>query len=81
MCSFECARQSSISALNSALYKLHQQDKLDEYNNSVQKQVTAWGGLRNDVDHHNFANPSDINANDVKRMIDGVRDFVTKYLT
>jgi hypothetical protein len=39
------------------------------------------GKLRNDIDHHNFTNPSDIGPKDVKRMIDGIRDFVVKYLT
>jgi len=47
----------------------------------LQKQITAWGGLRNDVDHHNFTNPSDIDPSDVKRMVEGVRDFVGKHLT
>jgi hypothetical protein len=70
----------TVATLNAALYKAHQGGDFDGYTNSVQKQVTAWGGLRNDVDHHNFTSPGDIDPGNVMRMIDGVRDFIAKHL-
>lgn len=68
---------SSINKLNTALYTATPQ----VYGKVQMGQVEAWGKLRNAVDHHNFTNPSDIDPNDVRRMIDGVRDFIVKYLT
>lgn len=66
---------SSISLLNDALHKAQ------VYTKTQWRQIQAWGDLRNAVDHHNFTDPADIDPNDVKRMIEGVRDFIVKYLT
>jgi hypothetical protein len=71
------AEHSSISTLNNALYTADPQ----VYGKTQMGQIEAWGKLRNDVDHHNFTNPSDIDSNDVGRMIDGVRDFIGKHAT
>ncbi|MBM3477449.1 MAG: hypothetical protein FJX75_29620 [Armatimonadetes bacterium] len=66
---------SAISKLNTELYKV------GVYGKPVHGQVEAWGKLRNAIDHHDFTDTSEIDRNDVKRMVDGVRDFVAKYLT
>jgi hypothetical protein len=50
--------------------------KASAYNLTVQKQVTAWAGIRNDAAHANYSN---YDAQQVKLMIQGVRDFVAKY--
>jgi len=66
---------AGISVLNTELYKANIYPKPTHGN------VDAWGKLRNAIDHHNFTNPDDIDARDVQRMIDGIRDFIVKYLT
>jgi hypothetical protein len=65
---------SSIAKLNTELYKANVYDKAQH------GQVDAWGKLRNKVDHGNFANAEEISINDAKRFINGLRDFVMKYL-
>ena len=67
--------RSGISVLNTELYKTN------VYSGPTHGQIEAWSRLRNDVDHYNFTNPDDIDANDVQRMVDGLRDFIVKYLT
>lgn len=66
---------SSISLLNDALHKAQ------VYTKTQWRQIQAWGDLRNAVDHHNFTDPADIDPNDIKRVIEGVRDFIVRYLT
>ncbi len=46
------------------------------YSATLSKQVKAWGGLRNDAAHR----PGEFKATeeDVRRMIDGVRDFIDR---
>jgi DNA-binding protein Fis len=65
---------SGISKLNTALYTNSVYDKAQS------GQVEAWGKLRNKVDHGDFKDPAEVNVNDVRRMIEGVRDFIVKYL-
>jgi hypothetical protein len=45
------------------------------YNKNDQKQVTAWAGLRNDAAHGNYSNYT---AGEVKLMVAGVRDFISR---
>ncbi len=66
---------SSISKLNLELYKASIYDKAQF------GQIDAWGKLRNKVDHGDFKDGAEVDRNDVRRMIDGLRDFVIKYLT
>ena len=49
----------------------------DVYNLTVQKQVTAWAGIRNDADH---ARLKDYELNQVKLMHQGITDFIAKHL-
>lgn len=67
--------ESSINKLNTELYKANVYDKAQF------GQVEAWGKLRNKVDHGDFKSVDDVDRNDVRRMIDGLRDFVVKHLT
>jgi hypothetical protein len=66
---------SSISKLSTELYK----------KNILAKpqfgQVEAWGKLRNQIDHGQFDALRDVDAGAVRRMIDGLRDFIVKHLT
>lgn len=71
------AGDSSISKLNTALYTADPQ----VYGKPQMGQVEAWGKLRNHVDHHGFVKPDDVPAEDVGRMVDGVRDFIVRFLT
>ncbi len=50
--------------------------KASVFNKLTQKQVTAWLGLRNDAAHGNY---NEYDLNDVKNMLDGVRNFLIKY--
>lgn len=49
--------------------------KSDVYTKLDQKNVTAWLGLRNDATHGNYGA---YEATQVKLMISGVRDFITR---
>lgn len=49
--------------------------KTKTYNKNDQKQVTAWAGLRNDAAHGSYKNYSD---SEVKSMVAGVRDFISR---
>jgi hypothetical protein len=64
---------SGISKLNTELYKANVYDKV------VWAEVEAWGRLRNQVDHGDFATPDDVDTGAATRMVDGVRHFVLKY--
>ncbi len=66
---------SSISKLNVELYKAN------IYGKPQHGQVEAWGKLRNQVDHGDFKDPSEVDSGDVRRMVEGVRDFLVKHLT
>jgi len=46
------------------------------YNKLKAKDITAWAGLRNEAAHGNWDQFTD---EDVKRMLDGVRQFVTEH--
>jgi hypothetical protein len=64
---------SSISKINNELYKAGAYDKV------VFAEIEAWGRLRNQVDHGDFASPKEIDHGAARRMVDGVRDFVLRY--
>lgn len=66
---------SSISKLNGELHKAQ------VYAPPTHGEIEAWGRLRNYVDHHNFTSPTDVDPDEVKRMIEGVRSFISKHLT
>ena len=61
---------SSIAKLNTGLYTE------GFYSNTQQQQVLAWGAIRNDADHGHFDR---VDPNQVRLMIQGIRDFVAKY--
>jgi len=65
---------SSINKLNTALYKANIYDKAQF------GQLDAWGKLRNKVVHGDFKNANEVDSKDAQRMIDGLRDFITKHL-
>jgi hypothetical protein len=65
---------SSISKLNAELYKANVFDKAQF------GQLEAWGKLRNKIDHGDFKDPTEVDAQAVRRMIDGSRDLVVKFL-
>lgn len=46
--------------------------KAGAYNKNVQKQITAWAGLRNDAAHGNYSN---YGKDEIKLMVAGIRDF------
>lgn len=56
--------------LNAELGRLHIYSKVD------QKNVTAWLGLRNDAAHRHY---SQYTEDQVRLLIAGVRDFLTRY--
>lgn len=64
---------SSINKLNAALYTAKVYDKV------VMSEIEAWGKLRNQVDHGEFAHPKDVDAGSVTRMVSGVRDFALRF--
>jgi hypothetical protein len=45
------------------------------YGKNEQKQVTAWAGLRNDAAHGNYAGYTE---GEIKQMVAGIRDFITR---
>ena len=51
--------------------------KLEAYNKSMQKQITAWAGRGNDAAHGDW---DQYTSDDVKDMIAGVRRFIADYL-
>lgn len=54
--------------------KLHEQNV---YNKIMWKSIDAWRETRNCADHGKF---NEVSPENVKSMVDGVRDFLTKYL-
>ncbi len=65
------AQSNNINAMNTELYKS------EVYGRAVQKQVASWGDIRNDAAH---GRPEQFDNMQVSRMIDGIRDFVAKYM-
>ena len=63
-------RYLKAEAMNVELYKA------GVYNSLNQKSVTAWLDLRNKAAHGNY---SEYDLNQVKNLLENVRDFVTKY--
>ncbi len=49
--------------------------KSGAYSKNDQKQVTAWAGLRNDAAHGNYSN---YGPAEVKLMVAGIRDFISR---
>jgi hypothetical protein len=66
---------SSIAKLNMALYRA------EAYHKAEHGQIEAWGKLRNRIDHGDFRSPKEIEKSDVRRMIEGTRDFIVRNLT
>ncbi len=66
---------SSISKLNTELYK----SKV--FTKSEFGEIEGWGKLRNEVDHHHFEKPEDVDPGRVERMVEGVRHLIVRYLT
>ena len=62
--------ESSISKLNDGL------KKAEIYGQIVWRQVQVWGDIRNDADHGDFA---EVKAEQVKQMVSGIRDFISRY--
>lgn len=65
---------SGVSKLATELYKAGHLTKPQH------SQIETWGKLRNQIDHGDFSKPDDVDTQDVRRMVDGVRDFVAKFL-
>lgn len=49
--------------------------RVNAYSKNDQKQATAWAGLRNDAAHGNYSKYTD---SEVKHMVAGVRDFISR---
>jgi hypothetical protein len=49
--------------------------KAQAYSKNDQKQVTAWAGIRNEAAHGNYSNYTD---GEVKLMLAGIRDFISR---
>ena len=47
------------------------------YNASTRAQIDSWRHSRNAADHGNFG---DYQADDIRRMVEGVRDLLARYL-
>ena len=63
-------KPKTVDALNAELTKVGVYTKLD------QKNVTAWLGLRNNAAHGEY---DEYTKEQVRLLIDGVRDFITRY--
>jgi hypothetical protein len=64
-------RDDNISSLNQKLA-----DK-GIYNRLVQRQIQVWEAIRNSADHGKF---NDYKLDDVKLMLEGVKNFLTEHL-
>ncbi len=66
----------SISKYDGAIAKARNDGTATVYSQTDGKLVVSWGGIRNDAAHDpaNFTRSSD----DVKRMIDGIREFIAR---
>jgi len=67
------AGTSGISKINTALYSANVYDKV------IYGEIEAWGKLRNEVDHGQYAKNTDVDAGTVARMVGGVGDFVARF--
>ena len=68
-------QRTSISTLQTALYQPSKQ--IGVISLSDNKQITAWGDIRNNADHGRF---SEIIHSEVLSMVIGVRGFIDKHL-
>jgi hypothetical protein len=68
-------QRTSIAKLQSVLYQPSKQ--IEIISSSENKQITAWGDIRNKADHGKFV---DITHSEVLAMVIGVRAFVDKHL-
>ncbi len=68
-------QRTSISTLQAALYQPSKQ--IEVISRSESKQITAWGGTRNNADHGKF---NDITHSEVLAMVIGVRGFIDRHL-
>jgi hypothetical protein len=66
----------SIGKYEGAIAKARNDGTVTVYEATDGKQVTAWGGIRNDAAH----TPTKFNhsADEVRRMVDGVREFIAR---
>lgn len=71
LCNRHGVSTGSLNAMNQELCKA------GVYNLSMQKQITAWAGLRNESAH---GNRDAYSKEQVKLMIDGVTQFLASYL-
>ena len=63
---------SKISVLNDAL------KKANVYPQAQWRQIQTWADIRNEADHGHFEN---VDAQQVTAMLQGIGDFIAKYLT
>jgi len=63
-------RPKKLSAMNADL------PKAGVYGKNEQQQVTAWAGIRNDAAHAHYDR---YNIQQIKLMIQGIRDFLQRY--
>ena len=68
-------QRTSISGLQTALYQPSNQ--IEVISGSENKQITAWGDVRNKADHGRF---SEIIHSEVLPMVIGVQGFIDKHL-
>ncbi len=68
--------EGSIAKYDSAIAKARKDGTANVYSSLDSKMVTVWGGMRNDAAHK----PGDFDrsADDVRRMIEGTREFVAR---
>jgi hypothetical protein len=64
-----CSKRDGLDALNTKLATASP----PVYNAFTKTSIDAWRGVRNDADHGRFAN---VDAGDVKTMLDGLRKFM-----
>lgn len=68
-------QRSTIAKLQAILYQPSK--SIEVITQSENKQITAWGDIRNKADHGKF---SEITQTEVVAMLMGIRSFVDKYL-
>ena len=69
------AQRTSIAKLQAALFQPSKQ--IEVISSSENKQITAWGDVRNKADHGKFG---DITYAEVLSMVVGVRAFIDRHL-
>lgn len=67
----KCGKRDGLDALNRALARE------GVYNAIEQRQIDAWREIRNAADHGRF---EDVQPEQVRTMVTGVRDFIGRYL-